>query len=115
MARADVVGDAALLVESERAVDAGSRDAAIHQGVDLIFHQCDERRNDDRQAWHRERGRLKAERLAAAGWQHDQRIAAVKNGAHRLGLERAKVVESPEAAKNLSKLVHSIPASASLT
>ena len=44
--------------------------------IDLVLHQRDQRRDDDRQPRHRQGRGLKAERLAAAGRQHDDRVAA---------------------------------------
>ena len=43
--------------------------------VDLVLHQRDQRRYDQGQALEQQRWELVAEALAAAGRQHDQRVA----------------------------------------
>jgi len=63
------------LVRQQRAVQERRRDAVDAEPVDLILHQRDERRDDQAQALGRDRGRLKAERLAAAGRQDDDAVA----------------------------------------
>ncbi len=105
----DLVGDLAFLGGRERAVDAGRADAAVDQRVDLVLHQRDQRRDDDREPRHGERRRLEAEALAAAGGEHDERIAPLDDGPHRLGLQRAEVVIPPILAENGPKLIHPIP------
>ena len=99
----DFVGDLALLGSGERAVDASRADAAIHERVDLILHQRDQRRDHDRQPGHGERRRLEAETLAAAGGQHHERIAALDDGPHRLGLQRAEVVVAPDFSQDVAE------------
>ena len=66
------------------------RHAVADERVDLVLHQRDQRRDDHRQARAHERRRLEAQRLAAAGRQHDQRIAAGQDRVHRLALERTE-------------------------
>ena len=68
--------DVRLLVRRERAVVERRRHAVADERVDLVLHQRDERRDDDRETRPHERRRLEAQRLAAAGRQHDDRIAA---------------------------------------
>ena len=71
------------LVRQQRAVQVRRRDAVDAQAVDLILHQRDERRDDDarcRDGRSRlracdQRRRLEAQRLAAAGRQHDDAVA----------------------------------------
>ena len=72
----------------ERAVIEDRGHAVAGERVHLIFHQRDERRDDDRQAVAHERRRLKAERLASAGRQDDDRIASGEDGVHRFVLQR---------------------------
>ena len=79
-----------LLVGRERAVVERRRHAVADQRVHLVLHQRDERRDDERQARPHERRRLEAERLAAAGRQHDDRVAAGEDGVHRLALQRTE-------------------------
>jgi len=72
----------------------------------LIFHQRDERRHDERQAIPHERGRLEAERLAAAGREYDDRVAAGENRVHRLALQRTKRRVAPELFEDGGKRGH---------
>ena len=72
------------------------------EAVDLILHQRDEWRHDEREpaAARRvprridQRGRLKADGLAAARGEDDHAVARAENGVHRFPLQR------PEARKN---------------
>ena len=64
----------------ERAVDERRRQAARVERVDLVLHQRDERRDDDRELGQHQRRHLVAERLAAARRQHDERVAAGEHG-----------------------------------
>ena len=61
----------ALLWPAEGRVDHRGGNAARGEGIDLIFHQRDQRRDDDRDAAEAECGDLKAKRLASAGRHHD--------------------------------------------
>ncbi len=60
--------------------------AGVVQAARLVGHQGDERRDDDDEAVAGERGQLIAERLAAAGGHHDERVASVQGGEHGLAL-----------------------------
>ena len=57
---------------------------------DLILHQRDERRDDERDARQEQRGDLIAERLAPARRHDAQRIAPRENGVDEFLLPRAK-------------------------
>ena len=46
-------------------------------------------------------GRLVAERLAAAGRQHDQRVATVQHAGDGLFLQREKAIVAPDATDRL--------------
>ena len=59
----------------QRAVDEGGGNAARREGVHLVLHERDERAHDDGDARQQECGHLVAHRLAAAGRQHDERVA----------------------------------------
>jgi hypothetical protein len=48
-----------------------------------------------------ERGRLKTERLAAAGGQDDDAVAAVEDGLNRLALKRPKAGVAPDAMEHV--------------
>ena len=52
----------------------------------LVVHQRDQRADDDRQVLAGQPRQLVAEALAAAGGHHDQRVAALQRGFHRLAL-----------------------------
>ncbi len=83
-------------VRPQRAVVAGRGDAVADERVDLILHQRDQRRDDDRQPLANERRRLEADRFPAAGRQHDERVAPVENRLHRLLLERPERRVAPD-------------------
>jgi hypothetical protein len=91
-------GDLLPRVARHPAVKARRRHAVADERVDLILHQRDQRRDDDGEAAVvREGGNLKAERLAAAGRQDDERIAAGENRIHRLALHRPERRVAPVA------------------
>ena len=73
---AQPLGDGARLGRAERRVQPRGGDAQPLQVVDLVLHQRDERRDDQRDALEQERGELVAQRLAGAGREHRQRRAA---------------------------------------
>ena len=52
------------------------------QRVDLVLHQRDQRRDDQRQVIADQRRQLVAERLAGACRHHDERVATVDRGLH---------------------------------
>ena len=54
------------------------------QRLDLVLHQRDERRDDEREVRAHERGQLVAERLARAGGHDDEHVAARERRLHRL-------------------------------
>ena len=57
--------------------DAVSRLHETPDGVDLILHQGDERRDDDGRPFHDEGGQLIAEGFAASGGHQHKRVAPV--------------------------------------
>ena len=61
----------------------------------LLYGNAQNRLDDDGGAAAQDSGRLEAERLAAAGGQHEQRIAAIEDSLHRVVLERTKGREAP--------------------
>ena len=93
LAQIDLGGEAVAV--GKGTVDLGGGDAVAAQGVHLIFHQGDERRDNDGDAAAQDGGRLIAERLATAGGHDHERIAAVEDGLHGLFLERAEGGEAP--------------------
>jgi len=110
-----------------RAVQKRRVDAVHAQAVDLILHQGDERRDDEREpAAGRseqiagadrpsagvvdldERRRLEAERLAAARRQDDDAVSAREDRLHRLALQRAEVGEAPHAVERGAERVSAV-------
>ena len=75
--------------------------AALAQAVDLVLHQRDQRRDDDVGALAPRRRDLVAQRLAAAGRQHDQRVAARQPARIASLLQRPQLVVAPVAAQGL--------------
>ena len=78
------------LLEAHRAVDARSGDTGLDQRTDLIFHQRNERRNDQSQSGEQHRGHLIADGLARTGRHDAQRVAPGEDGLHQLVLSRAE-------------------------
>ncbi len=65
------------VLQVEGGVDEGGGDAVGAQGLDLVLHECDERRDDEREAGVlRDGGELVAERLTPAGGQDDEHVPA---------------------------------------
>ena len=93
--------DRAFLGGGQRAVVQTCGYAVAHERVDLILHQRDERGDHHGEAWAHDRGRLKAERLAAAGRQHHQRVAAREHGLHGFALERPERRVTPVAGERV--------------
>jgi hypothetical protein len=86
----DAGRDRRLPVGAHRAVVERRLDAVFDQRVDLVLHQRDQRRHHQAQPAADQRRRLEAERLAAAGRQHDDRVAPRHDRVHRLALQRAE-------------------------
>jgi hypothetical protein len=95
--------DGVALDGEQRAVQIRRLDAVDAEPVDLILHQRDERRHDQRQPATGGRvpmridqgGRLKADRLAAARGQDDHAVARAENGVHRFPLQRPEARKAP--------------------
>ena len=58
------------LVAAQRAVDEFSLNTTLCQRIDLVLHQCDQRRNDECRTRTHDRGQLKAKALSSTG-RHD--------------------------------------------
>jgi hypothetical protein len=82
--------DGLRLLPVERRIEDGGFDAELGQGVDLVLHQRDQRRDDDGAAGAEQGGNLVAEALAAAGRHQDQGIAAAGDMVDDLGLGAAE-------------------------
>ena len=80
----------ALFFGRDRAVYQRGRNSAALERVDLVFHERDQRRDDDGGAFEQERGQLVAKRFAAAGRHHDERIGAAGDRVDHflLGIEK---------------------------
>jgi len=52
---------------------------------------------------HHQRRRLEAQRLAAAGRQHDKAVASFQHGVHGFALQRPEVRESPDAVQRIAQ------------
>ncbi len=74
--------------------------------VHLVFHQRDERRDDDRHAVAHQRRQLEAERFAAARRHHDDRVVAGEDGLDDLALPLAKSLEPEEFSERRVGLLH---------
>jgi hypothetical protein len=97
LAGARVVEDAHLLVEADGRVEHGGRDAAQAELVDLVLHEGDERRHDERHAGQQRRRELIAEGLAAARRHHAEDRAPLEDGGDEFLLAGAEGVEAPVA------------------
>ena len=82
--------------------DAAGRDPL--ERVDLVLHQRDERRDDERQVGPHQRRQLVAERLARAGWHHHQHVAAGDGGLDRLALAGPEPGEAEHLPQRLAGL-----------
>ena len=94
---ADLARDVATLLGREGAVDRRGRHAALPQRVDLVLHQRNERRHDDRQPVTTKGRDLKAETLPPASGKHRHRVATPHDAGHRLALQGPKFVVPPVA------------------
>ena len=93
-ASAGLVLNPAELTAGEGAVDETRGDAVCPQGVHLVLHEGDQRRNDQSQAVESQRGQLVAQGLAPARGHEHQRVPAIQNTGDDLLLEREEIVES---------------------
>ena len=74
---ADLIHCAAVFVPRQAGVQTHRCDAFGLQLVNLIFHQRDQRRNNNRQAVEHQRWQLVAKRFSTAGWKYGQDRVAV--------------------------------------
>src|SRR5262249_53255645 len=68
-----------LLVKRKRAVNKSCLDAALTQTIYLVFHQSNQRRDDQRRSILHQCGQLIAERFAAASRHYHETIAAIED------------------------------------
>ncbi len=94
-----VAQDGARLVRLQRRVVGGGAYAGRAQGVDLVLHQRDERRDDDAGAGSHERGELVAEGLAAAGGHEHEGVASRDDVLDDILLMRTELGEAEDVAQ----------------
>ena len=82
-----------LFRERNGAVDEGREDALTVESIHLVFHQRDERGNDEREAVELQRGELVDERFPRARG-HGEGVLFVEEGLDGFFLSRAKGVET---------------------
>ena len=71
-------------------INARGAHAQFQQGGDLVLHQRNQRRDDNRHARAQQRGHLIAQGFAAAGGHEHQRIIAAAQGCDDFALRAAK-------------------------
>jgi hypothetical protein len=90
------------LVAGQGAVQPRRRDPPPLQVVDLVLHQRDERRHDHGHAVQQQRGKLVAQRLAAAGGEHGQRAAPLQQAVDDLPLARPELAQAEALLQHLA-------------
>ena len=93
------------LGEGERAVDVGGGDALLDEGVDLILHQGDQRRDDEREAWEDQRRNLEADGFARARRHGGERVVPCEQAFDHGRLCGPKIAVAVEAAQEFARLV----------
>ena len=91
---AQVLPAPSVLVRRQRGIEERRRYAELFQAIDLILHQRDQRRYDDREPIVGDRGKLIAQRLAAPGRQQCQDILPGEQALDDLPLKRSKRLET---------------------
>ena len=91
---------AARFVGVERRVVEGGPHAGGEQGVDLVLHEADQRRDDDAHAGPHDGRDLEAERLAAAGGHEHEGVAAVDQVLDDLLLVGAELAKAEDVAQH---------------
>ncbi len=89
--------DGHVLVVGQRAVEKGRGHAQLAQLHHLVFHQRDERRDDDGQAGEEQRRQLVAQRLATARGHDGQAVALGQDVGDDLFLQRPECVVAEDA------------------
>jgi hypothetical protein len=82
--------DRLLLLLGQGRVVEGGGDPELLQRIDLVLHERDERRDDERDALAAQRGHLVAERFAAARRHEDEARATAEDVLDDLGLPPAE-------------------------
>ena len=96
------------LVRRQVGMQRGGRDTLLAQGRDLVFHQRDQRRDDDPDPRPAERGNLEAEALAPAG-RHQHQARPTRGGvADDVLLPPAEVLMAEDAAEDLPRVLREV-------
>ena len=91
--------------EGERAVDVGRGDALLGERVDLVLHQGDQRRDDERESREDQRGDLEADGFACACRHDGERIVPGEQALDHGDLSRPEIAVAVEAAEEFACLV----------
>ena len=94
------------LARRERAVKIGRAHAVLQKRADLVAHQRNQRRNDERHAREHERRDLVAERLARARGHDGHHVSPGEDRRDDLLLPRPEIVVAKDLAKRLPRRVH---------
>jgi hypothetical protein len=107
----DLVHHFPIGVGREGRIEPSGGDAPCGQSVDLILHQSDQRRHDQRDAGQRQRRQLVAKRLPAAGRKHGCRGTSGQEVFDHLPLTGPEVVETERFTQKLSGIgvLHGCP------
>lgn len=76
------------------------------KSIDLVFHQGDERGDDDSDAFAEQCGELVAERFAASCGKQSEDVLTRQGFGDYFFLERAKLVVAEVTFKNVSRSIH---------
>ena len=89
-------------------VDGCGLDAASAQVVHLVFHQGDERRDDEAEPVHGQRGNLEGERFAAAGGHEGEGVSSGADGADDVFLQRSEGIVAPVLLEDFVIAIHPV-------
>ena len=92
------VVDAGLAGDGAVETGVNARDPQVERGElgDLVFHERDERRDDERSSAKSDGGKLVAERLPCPGGHDEEQVAALDRGAAHGFLVGTKLCESED-------------------
>ena len=90
LARRDPIEPVVLLLDGQRAIDESDGKAAGLELIDLVLHQRDQRRDDQRQPVERQGRQLVAKALAAAGGHDAQAVFSRQDGGNDFPLAGAE-------------------------
>ena len=93
------------LGEGERAVDVSGGDALLDEGVDLVLHQGDQRRDDEREARKDQRRDLEADGFARACRHDGKCVVPCEQALDHGRLRGPEIAVAVEAAQEFARLV----------